>query len=208
MPRLQFVALMQASNTVVLSPSRQYVRQSWQNRTRIRTPDGVQWLSIPIRSGQHPRSSAATVTADNPNWRRHHWKAIRNSYGHAPYFDHYADVIRIFLQRPWKKVGDVATASVALLHKLYNLDCTITIGQSLPQPDAVHGSYRLLVTPDDRPKEDPSYILHFEERPYRQAFTGFAPELTALDLLFGYGPAAPSMVRAMATINKHPQCKK
>ncbi len=202
LPRLEYVAQMQASDHVIVAASRQYVRQSWQNRTRIRTPGGAQWLSVPVRRGQHGRSSAATITAGVPDWRRHHWKAIVSSYGHAPYFAHYSDRIRDFLWMPGQLLGNITATSVRLLHSLYGLACTLSIDRTASKLVPRSGGCRMLAALEDRPDRDPALRLHFTEHPYRQAFAGFEPGMTALDLLFGYGPAAPARLQSMATVKQ------
>ena len=38
-------------------------------------------------------------------------------------------------------------------------------------------------------------MLHYEHPRYRQAFDGFQPGMTTLDVLFNYGPDAVSIIK-------------
>ena len=55
-PSVSFAALILASDTLVLADTWQYVRQSNQNRARIRNPDGVQWMTVPLERGAFGRA--------------------------------------------------------------------------------------------------------------------------------------------------------
>ena len=49
--------------------------------------------------------------------------------------------------------------------------------------------------PYDAQVVSPLQVLHFEPSRYRQAFDGFEPGMTALDVLFNYGPEAASIIK-------------
>lgn len=66
----------------------QYTKNDWRNRNRIKTAQGVKWLTIPItRGGLGQR--IMDVTTNKPDWGRSHWETIRQSYARAPYFRQY-----------------------------------------------------------------------------------------------------------------------
>ena len=54
-PCLAYAALLLAVDCFVLADTFQYSRQSFQNRTKVRNPQGWQWVSIPLKGGQHGR---------------------------------------------------------------------------------------------------------------------------------------------------------
>lgn len=70
----------------VLFDDRQFTRRDWRNRNRIKTPDGVKWLTIPvlIRGRYHQRIDE-TVVSDR-NWGEKHWKTLCHCCGRAPFF--------------------------------------------------------------------------------------------------------------------------
>jgi len=84
----------------VLFDDVQFTRRDWRNRNRIKTPQGVQWLSIPVEvKGQYHQSIKDTLV-DDPSWGRQHWNTLRHNYARAAYFEHYADIFRdIYLNK-------------------------------------------------------------------------------------------------------------
>lgn len=65
----------------------QFEKNSFINRNRIKTPQGAQWLTIPVRSRGHLDSTLRETQIDNArNWRGDHLKAISLNYRKAPQF--------------------------------------------------------------------------------------------------------------------------
>lgn len=71
----------------ILYDDMQYTKNDWRNRNQIKTPQGVQWLTIPIlikgKSGQKIREAMIDERID---WAGKHWKTLAQNYRRAPYF--------------------------------------------------------------------------------------------------------------------------
>lgn len=77
----------------VLYDTAQYTRRDWRNRNIIKTPNGLKWLTIPVKvKGQFYQSIQETKVSDK-NWAVNHWKTLEFSYKKAPFFDRYAPLI-------------------------------------------------------------------------------------------------------------------
>ena len=64
----------------------QFTRRDWRNRNLIKSPVGLQWLTIPVRTkGGYYQTIDATEVAD-PNWAMDHWLQIERCYRRAPCF--------------------------------------------------------------------------------------------------------------------------
>jgi hypothetical protein len=63
--------------------------QSFAARNRIKTPNGVAWLTIPVSRphGRDGRVSYSEVGFAEAVWRDKHLKTVEMSYGRAPFFD-------------------------------------------------------------------------------------------------------------------------
>lgn len=71
----------------ILYDDRQYTKNDWRNRNRIKTPQGPQWLTIPVASsGRHGQRIDAAEATDL-RWPAKHWKAIVQNYSRAPCFE-------------------------------------------------------------------------------------------------------------------------
>jgi len=67
----------------------QYDKHGWRNRNRIKTPQGSQWLTIPVLSRGATEGIAIKDVRVNRNteWSRKHLSTLRQNYARAPYYD-------------------------------------------------------------------------------------------------------------------------
>ena len=65
----------------------QFTTRDWRTRNRIKTAQGVHWLSIPAGCDRNRKIHEVTV-ADR-EWQRKHWQTIAHAYARAPYFSAY-----------------------------------------------------------------------------------------------------------------------
>ena len=79
--------LIAAVDEFIIYDDIQYTRRDWRNRNRIKTPQGVQWLTVPVQvKGKYHQKIKETLI-DGSKWAQVHWKALTNNYRRAPYFD-------------------------------------------------------------------------------------------------------------------------
>lgn len=64
----------------------QYTRRDWRNRNRIKTPHGLLWLTVPVRTRGRFHQRIDEVLVSDPSWAQRHWSALRHAYGRAPAF--------------------------------------------------------------------------------------------------------------------------
>lgn len=64
----------------------QYTRRDWRNRNQIKTPQGVQWLTVPVMvKGKYHQKIKETETQGD-EWASEHWQALVQNYRRAPFF--------------------------------------------------------------------------------------------------------------------------
>ena len=207
-PGLLYVALMQAVDVFVLADTFQYSRQSLQNRTRVRNPQAWQWLSVPLKGGQHGTPQDAIRVRQVSGWRTRHWKAFAFNYRQTPYFSHYAAALEACYARPWTHLAELNCHSIELVHRWLELKCSLRrTSQMRGCPDSMPAVLRAwpearLLAPDGIPEPTARLRMSFDHPRYRQAFGGFEPGMTALDLLANYGPDSAAMLRTASSINR------
>jgi WbqC-like protein family len=77
----------------VLYDDRQYTRRDWRNRNRIKTPQGLAWLTIPVEvKGKYTQPICETRISD-PRWADRHWKTLVHNYAGAPHFDDHRELV-------------------------------------------------------------------------------------------------------------------
>lgn len=82
----------------ILYDDMQFTRRDWRNRNKIKTPDGLKWLTIPVISKGKFDQKINETQVSNTKWCQSHWHAITLNYGKAPYFRAYADRIHSIYQ--------------------------------------------------------------------------------------------------------------
>jgi len=61
--------------------------RSFMNRVQVKTPDGIQWLSVPIKKKKQGVQLIKDVIIDeSQDWRSHHKKVLKHMYGKAPFY--------------------------------------------------------------------------------------------------------------------------
>jgi len=84
----------------------QYTKQDWRNRNMIKSPDGTEWLSVPVGSKRSRLIYEVEITQHN--WQRSHWGKITQYYKDAPYFKMYKEFFaEIYLKNTWTNLSDM-----------------------------------------------------------------------------------------------------
>ncbi len=196
-PRLAYFALARHTDRFVVADTFQYSRQSYQNRTRILSPDGPMWLTVPLAGGQHGTPIQAVDLDMDGRWPQVHLKALQFNYGKAPFYAHYIAYVETLLLAPPATLGELTVQSVALLARLLGLDASFVLASALPgAPSGLvevhrHFGEPPLVALYDTAAHDNAATLGWHERPRHQPFgNSFVPDCSALDALMMYGPHA------------------
>ena len=64
----------------ILYDDMQYTRRDWRNRNKIKTHDGLQWLTVPvINKGKYFQKINETQVTDS-KWCHDHWRALSLNY--------------------------------------------------------------------------------------------------------------------------------
>lgn len=79
----------------------QYTKNDWRNRNLIKTPGGIEWLTIPCRfESLNQKINETKVT--NKLWASKHFKTISQNYSKAKYFKEYREIF----ENLYKEVAD------------------------------------------------------------------------------------------------------
>lgn len=91
-----------AVDEFILYDDMQYTRRDWRNRNQIKTPQGVQWLTVPVKvKGKYDQTIRETEL-DGSDWAKVHWKMLAQNYRRAPHFEEVAAIFEpIYLQHQY-----------------------------------------------------------------------------------------------------------
>ena len=90
-----------------------YQKQTYRNRCVIATANGLQTLTVPVEHSVNSQELSANSPkvkdlriSDHNQWRRIHWNALQSAYSESPFFDYYADDIRLFFEKRYQFLID------------------------------------------------------------------------------------------------------
>lgn len=183
----------------------------WMHRNRIRTnsPEGWDWLSVPVLTkGKYTQKIRDAALDPSVPWARKHWRALEWNYRRAPYFKDYAEEFRALYERPWTAFSDLTCAFLeVLLRRLgipHGFERTSALGIEGESTglivamcravgaetylSGVHGQDYLDVAECER-NGVRVVFQEFTCPAYPQCWPGpFVPNLSVVDLLFNCGP--------------------
>ena len=172
-----------------------FVKQTYRNRSLIATTQGVQALTVPVRSEKlSAKGEELALISDHGNWRHLHWQALQSAYGDSPFFEYYEDDLRpFFTEHRWERLLDFNEAIRKKMCELLDIHPHVEYTTTFLPPTAVVGTvqspiadFRAAIHPK-HPQPDADFVAP----PYYQVFAskhGFLPNLSILDLLFNMGP--------------------
>lgn len=215
LPWLGYFDKMDRADLFVLLDTVQFKKNEWQNRNRIRTSTGWQWLTVPVHH-RHPMSLRDVRIDDTSPWRRKHQEALRQCYAKAPHRDEVLPPLRGLLDHPFASLAELNTASVAALADLLGVRTPLVLASSLEE--VAPGKDGRLIDLCHRFRCD-SYLAgagghdymnlevwrragitvefqEFRHPVYAQSYPGFEPNLSAVDFLMHCGAAGAVALRA------------
>lgn len=87
-PWLGFFDKMRKADVFVLLDSVPYTKGGYQNRTQIKGPNGVTWMTVPVISkGLLGQLTGDVLMMPQILWRRNHLLTLENYYRKTPFFD-------------------------------------------------------------------------------------------------------------------------
>lgn len=93
LPWKGYFDLVRRADRLVLLENVQFTRRDWRSRNRIKTPQGVQWISVPVHAPNGRSTSIAEVEIAAHSWADKMLRTIELNYCNTPYFDEVCPLI-------------------------------------------------------------------------------------------------------------------
>ena len=170
-----------------------YQKQTYRNRCVIATANGLQALTVPVEHDTlNIKNEILKVKdlriSDHNNWRRIHWNALQSAYNESPFFDYYADDIRLFFEKKYEFLVDFNEAIRQTVCNLLDIHPQVSYTTDFSRQPSDIDDYREVIN-----AKHPQADEDFQPRRYWQVFEGkhgFQSNLSILDLLFNMGNEA------------------
>ena len=187
----------------------QYTRRDWRNRNLIKTPHGVQWLTVPVLVKGRYNQKISETQIQGADWAEIHWKSLELNYKRAPYFSDIAKRLRpIYLDGGFTHLSALNRRLIDFVCTYLKITTTITNSSDYSLSDGKTqrlaglcmeaGGTHYVSGPSARSYLDESVfnivgieVMWFDYigyPDYPQQWGNFVHGVSILDLLFNCGP--------------------
>ena len=107
MPNLGFFKKIQSCHIFVFLDDVQFEKDSFDNRNRIKSSDGVTWITVPLARPVFGKKINEVLISYETDWQNIHCNQIYENYKSAPHFSSYWSDIEKILTCKYKKLIDL-----------------------------------------------------------------------------------------------------
>lgn len=212
-PNLYDLAAMLQADRVILQDVERWSRKSRVHRALIRTPEGTQWINIPVRTEDRKKAIKDVRINHEEDWVTPLLRSLEFNYRNSIYYDFYEPEIRadfesagdykyllpfiLYLQKRLFRFMDINTEwELASALENYTPDpdeLANRLGADIlyQEHDSRHYQRQAETTTEPLP-DHPAYHQHFE---------GFEAGCSVLDLLFQFGPESFRIIDKLKTVD-------
>jgi len=209
LPWLRYFEKIARCDAFVVLDDIQYSKNGWQNRNKVKGPNGAALMTVPVHAPLG--ESINRVTIDNrANWRRKHWATIQQCYARAPYANEHLPFFEATYAREWESLHELNRHMFEYYLEALEIETPIFYSSEMGiQGKATDrlvnavkavggtsyysGAYALDAYLNANTMAAAGIALVLQEWTvpvYRQLHGDFAPDLAIVDLLMNCGPRA------------------
>ena len=215
LPWMGYFDLIDKSDVFVFFDDVQFVSRSWQQRNKIKTPQGWIWLTIPISRAFGSRIKINEMKIDNgSNWKKKHLESMRYNYGKSPFCKEYMDFLEEIYDQDWEYLAGLNITFVKRITAILGLqgkfirsselgvegvktEHLIDISKKVGANEYISGPAAKDYIQVDKFKSAgiQLYWHEFHHPSYPQLYGDFIPYMSVIDLLFNTGENAINYIR-------------
>jgi len=213
LPWLGYFDKMDRADVFVLLDNVQFKKNEWQNRNRIKTSQGWQWLTVPVKY-RFPQKVKEVEINNQVKWGHKHLQALRTNYLKTGYFGDHRPFFEEIFARDWIRLVDLNVCIIDYLRDTLGISTQIRMASKMALSEEPNqrlidicrevGADMYLAGAGGRDYMDLSAFeraglrVEFQEyiHPvYPQLFGDFQPNMSVVDLLFNCGPESLEIIR-------------
>jgi len=218
LPWIGYFEMIDSTDVYVVFDHVQFEKKSWQQRNRIKTSNGVIWLSVPIkREKRETRICDIKISYDHGNPLEKHWRTITLVYKKAPYFNEYRSIFEKIYSKEYDYLRDLNVEIIKIICDILGIKTKIIFSSKLNLNDEnmektekiVNLCKEVGITHLYDAKGAEEFIdvslfhkegisitfQHFKHPVYKQLWGNFIPYMSVIDLLFNEGDKSLDIIR-------------
>ncbi len=193
----------------------QFKKRYFENRNKIKTPKGWDWLTVPvITKGLYTQKINEVKIDDSQEWRRKYLNCLKTNYAKTDYFEEVFNGLTGVIGKNYDKLLELNLALIHLVRDYLGIStplfCSSSIcegkGSELILDICLRKKANVYLSgPDGRnylkledfKKNNIEFKYHDYVHPeYKQSNPPFVSHMSVIDLLFNYGRSALEIIKA------------
>lgn len=216
LPWCGYFGLMQAVDVFIFLDSVQFAKRSWQQRNQIKTPQGPQWLTVPVSSKGKREQLICEASLDNASsFASTHCKTIETNYAKAASFKSLAPGLLACLEQPQARLVDLNIGIIEHCRKVLEIETPVLLSSQMAGSGAkadllaslckAVGATEYLSVPGSKDYLDESNAFaeigvevryfNYLHPMYPQLFGDFLPYMSVVDMLLNCGERSVELIR-------------
>ncbi|MBN1273901.1 MAG: WbqC family protein [Candidatus Aminicenantes bacterium] len=214
LPWLGYFDKIEKSDIFVFLDNVQFKKNEWQNRNRIKTVQGWQWLTVPVLH-KFPQKINEVKINNTAAWGKKHLNSMVTHYSKSPFFKEYFPFFEKTYSRDWNYMVDINIHIIKFMVRALGISSTQFLMSSEIKTREDSTKRLLDICRDLKAKiylsgrngarymdetlfhkEGIEVIYQDYHHPeYPQLYGEFVPYISAVDLLFNCGPKSLSILK-------------
>lgn len=107
----------------------QYTRRDWRNRNKIKTPNGLVWLTIPVfdKGFQQSQQKINETMISDLSWTKKHWNLLLENYKKSNFFCEYKEIFEeLYIGREEKYLCDVNYKFIKAINDILGINTKLS----------------------------------------------------------------------------------
>lgn len=116
-----------AVDEFIIYDDMQYTRRDWRNRNQIKTPQSVQWLTVPVLVKGKYHQKIRETKLNGMDWATTHWKTLMQNYLRAPHFAEVASWLEpLYICNSYSNISQLNACFIRAVCNYLKIYTTIT----------------------------------------------------------------------------------
>ena len=192
----------------------QFKKNEWQNRNKIKTAQGWQWLTVPV-GYKYPQLISEVPINGTIRWQHKHSQSVLSNYKKAPYYHSLEEFFEEMFCRDWQLISQLNISVVQELVEVLGIDTPLFVSSELGEFPEDADERLIAITKHfgadsylagmggreymelDKYKENGIEVVFqdYTHPVYDQLFGEFEPNMSTIDLILNHGPKSLTILR-------------
>lgn len=216
LPWLGYFELIDSCDLFIFLDDVQFIRKSWHQRNKIKTPDGELLLTVPVLTKGKLEQQIKDVSINNDlPWRNKHLGSIKNNYQRAIFYKKYIGSIEDIYSREYADLLTLNMSLIEFIKEQLGIKTKTMLSSQLKaagdrtgkiinickacKADTLYDAKGAADILDLNLFKENNIEIIFQEYKhpiYNQIYENFMPYLSALDLLLNVGQKSLEVLRS------------